>query len=38
MATLVTGGNGFVASNIVRVLAERGHTVVSLDISKLTIC
>ena len=34
MVTLVTGGNGFVASNIVRVLAERGHSVVSLDISK----
>ena len=34
MVTLVTGGNGFVASNIVRVLAERGHRVVSLDISK----
>ena len=34
MVTLVTGGNGFVASNIVRVLAERGHRVVSLDISE----
>ena len=34
MVTLVTGGNGFVASNIVRVLAERGHQVVSLDISE----
>ena len=32
MATLVTGGIGFIGSNIVRDLAERGHEVVSLDI------
>ena len=31
MTTLVTGGTGFVASNIVRILAERGHNVVCLD-------
>ncbi len=33
MATLVTGGTGFVASNIVRTLAQRGHTVVCLDLA-----
>ncbi len=32
MATLVTGGTGFVGSNIVKALAERGHEVVSFDI------
>ena len=32
MATLVTGGTGYIASNVVRELAERGHEVVSLDI------
>ena len=33
MATLVTGGTGFVGSNIVKELASRGHDVVSLDVS-----
>jgi UDP-glucose 4-epimerase len=33
MTTLVTGGTGFVASNIVRALAERGEQVVSFDLS-----
>ena len=33
MATLVTGGTGFVASNIVRELARSGHHVVCLDIN-----
>ncbi len=33
MATVVSGGTGFVGSNIVRMLAERGHRVVSLDIA-----
>ena len=32
MATLVTGGTGFVASNIVRTLAQRGHEVVCFDL------
>ena len=33
MATLVTGGTGFVASNIVRSLAEQGHEVVVYDVA-----
>ena len=33
MATAVSGGTGFVGSNIVRMLAERGHRVVSLDVA-----
>lgn len=33
MTTLVTGGTGFVASNIVRTLAEQGEQVVSFDIN-----
>ena len=32
MATLVTGGTGFVGVNIVKELAARGHDVVSLDV------
>ena len=32
MATLVTGGTGFIGSNIVRALAERRHEVVSFDL------
>ena len=32
MATLVTGGVGFVGANIVKELAGRGHEVVSLDV------
>ena len=31
MATLVTGGTGFVGSNIVKTLAQRGHEVVCFD-------
>ena len=33
MATLVTGGTGFVGSNIVKALAQRGHNVVCLDVA-----
>ena len=32
MATIVTGGTGFVGSNIVRRLASQGHDVVSIDV------
>ena len=32
MKTLVTGGTGFVASNIIRTLAEQGEQVVSFDL------
>lgn len=35
MATLVTGGNGWVPSHIVRRLARRGETVVSYDLMKV---
>ena len=33
MATLVTGGTGFVGANIVRQLAREGHEVVSYDVA-----
>ena len=34
MTTLVTGGTGFVASNIVRMLAKQGEQVVAFDIAQ----
>ena len=33
MPTLVTGGTGFIGSNLVKVLVEKGHRVISLDIA-----
>jgi UDP-glucose 4-epimerase len=33
MATLVTGGTGFVGSNIVMTLAKKGHSVICLDLA-----
>ncbi len=35
MATLVTGGNGWVPSHIVRRLARRGETVISYDLMEV---
>ena len=32
MSTLITGSTGFVISNVVREFAEKGHTVVALDV------
>ena len=32
MATLVTGGTGFIGSNIVKTLAKKGHRIVSFDL------
>ena len=34
MATLVTGGTGFVGANIVKDLVRNGHQVVSFDINE----
>ena len=31
MTTLVTGGTGFVGSNLVKVLAEQGHEIICFD-------
>ena len=32
MSTLVTGGTGFIGSNVVKTLAEKGHYIVSFDL------
>tara|TARA_Y100000590_G_scaffold150927_1_gene173340 strand:+ start:8547 stop:9518 length:972 start_codon:yes stop_codon:yes gene_type:complete len=32
MSTLVTGGTGFIGSNVVKTLAEKGHSIVSFDL------
>ena len=33
MATLVTGGTGFVGANVIKDLASNGHDVISFDIN-----
>ena len=32
MAILVTGGTGFIGSNIIKTLARKGHRIVSFDL------
>ena len=34
MATLVTGGTGFVGANVIKDLASNGHDVISFDINQ----